>query len=231
MKPLTCAATRRRLEAFHDGELSVADQIAVSAHLEWCDECAAIFAEMRAVGAALRAAAPGRRRGVDGRADGFSRRSSAASKAERDASFVGARPRDVRRHAPGLRGSGAAVAATVCVVVMIGMMRFADRFAAGLAGRVSTYGHAVECETTSEVPDALRVPRALDRALPARQRERRAGRGLHARRDRDPRRARRQSLSAPRQQPRCVRPGRSDRGAARRRVPRSLGDAADRAVR
>ena len=43
MKSLTCAATRRRLDAFHDRELSVPDQIAVSAHLDWCDECAAML--------------------------------------------------------------------------------------------------------------------------------------------------------------------------------------------
>ena len=61
MKPLTCAATRRRLQAFHDRELPFGDQIAVSAHLEWCDRCAAALAELR-VGAARRCrrCAPGR---------------------------------------------------------------------------------------------------------------------------------------------------------------------------
>ena len=37
MKTLSCASTRRRLQAFHDGELPVGEQIAVSAHVEWCD--------------------------------------------------------------------------------------------------------------------------------------------------------------------------------------------------
>ena len=40
MKALTCGATRRRLDAYHDEELSFSEQIAVSSHLEWCDECA-----------------------------------------------------------------------------------------------------------------------------------------------------------------------------------------------
>src|SRR5207244_1589287 len=40
MKTLTCASARRRLQAFHDQELAVADQIAVSSHLGWCDGCA-----------------------------------------------------------------------------------------------------------------------------------------------------------------------------------------------
>ena len=46
MKPLSCASARRRLQAFHDRELAVPDQIAVSAHLEWCDQCAATLAEI-----------------------------------------------------------------------------------------------------------------------------------------------------------------------------------------
>ena len=55
MKALTCAATRRRLDAFHDGELPIADQIAVSAHLDWCDELRG-DARRAAVGAARRCA-------------------------------------------------------------------------------------------------------------------------------------------------------------------------------
>src|SRR5213083_1243929 len=60
MKVLTCAAARRRLHAFHDEELAIDDQIAVSSHLEWCDDCAGSFAELRALGSAMRAALPGR---------------------------------------------------------------------------------------------------------------------------------------------------------------------------
>ena len=63
MKALTCAATRRRLQAFHDGELSVGDQIAVGAHLEWCDECAAALDDLQLLGAvAARGAARAGRR-------------------------------------------------------------------------------------------------------------------------------------------------------------------------
>src|SRR4030095_3827201 len=60
MKPLTCAKTRRRIHAFYDGELSVPEQIAVSSHLEWCDERAAALEDMQNVGAALRSVLPGR---------------------------------------------------------------------------------------------------------------------------------------------------------------------------
>jgi anti-sigma factor RsiW len=53
MKTLTCAAARRSLQAFHDSELPVSQEIAVWAHLEWCDGCAAALAELQLVRAAL----------------------------------------------------------------------------------------------------------------------------------------------------------------------------------
>ena len=54
MTPLDCRAARRRLQAFHDDELSVSDQIAVNAHLERCRECSLSLRDLRALGAALR---------------------------------------------------------------------------------------------------------------------------------------------------------------------------------
>ena len=60
MKVLTCAAARRRLQAYHDEELPVGEQIEVDAHLEWCDDCAAALEELAgaAVGAARGDARP-----------------------------------------------------------------------------------------------------------------------------------------------------------------------------
>jgi hypothetical protein len=55
MKPLSCVATRRRLSAFLDGELTVADQVAVDGHLRRCRPCADELAAMRGVGDVLRA--------------------------------------------------------------------------------------------------------------------------------------------------------------------------------
>ena len=52
-----CVAAKRRLHAFYDRELAVGDEIAVSAHVESCAECAEALAEMRLVGEALRASA------------------------------------------------------------------------------------------------------------------------------------------------------------------------------
>jgi hypothetical protein len=55
MKPLSCVATRRRLSAFLDGELDVADQVTVDGHLRCCRACADELAAMRGVGDMLRA--------------------------------------------------------------------------------------------------------------------------------------------------------------------------------
>jgi hypothetical protein len=126
MKVLTCVATRRRLHAYHDEELSVADQIAVSAHLEWCDRCAELFAELRVLRAALRAAAPGR--SIDSPEMEASLHASVVSRlrAENTQSF-GARVRAMFEDMHFVyAGVGAAAATAVCVIIMLTMMRFAN---------------------------------------------------------------------------------------------------------
>jgi hypothetical protein len=57
MTLLTCAAVRRRLEAFHDRELPIGDLIAVEAHVHDCPPCARELREVQSVGSALRLAA------------------------------------------------------------------------------------------------------------------------------------------------------------------------------
>jgi hypothetical protein len=125
MRPLTCTTARRRLQAFCDGQLSVSEQIAVDAHLDWCTTCAASLAEIRLVGATLRRVAMER--------GWLSRDESAAltatiinrRKAEQDTSL----PARVRRMFDDMRvvysALGASVATVVCVAVLLGMMQFA----------------------------------------------------------------------------------------------------------
>jgi len=123
MKVLTCAATRRRLEAFHDGELPVGDQIAVSSHLEWCDSCASAFGDLQSLREILRTVAPSRMSlspeedvslqvGVISRAQAEQSQSfrSVVRDMFEDMHFVYA-------------GMGAMAAAVVCAVIMLGMMR------------------------------------------------------------------------------------------------------------
>jgi predicted anti-sigma-YlaC factor YlaD len=157
MKAFSCAATRRRLDAFHDRELRVADEIAVSAHLEWCAECAQMSAQIRSVGAALRALAPGRAALLNEDSAAFNVATVTRLKAEHDASFVAR----VRLMFDDLHllyvGVSATVAATVCLMVMMGMMRFAtnsrpDSLAAILNVMATPFG----CDaSTSEIPDAM----------------------------------------------------------------------------
>ena len=57
MTLLTCAAVRRRLQAFYDRELVVGELISIEGHLNDCPPCARDLRELRDVGDALRLAA------------------------------------------------------------------------------------------------------------------------------------------------------------------------------
>jgi putative zinc finger protein len=127
MKPLTCTAVRRRLHGFYDGELAVADQIRVEAHLDWCDTCAATLAEFREVGSALRGLTPGRVALSHEEAGALTAAIVTRRKAEQDASLL-ARIEDIfdDMHLV-YAGFGAAVATAICVVIVLGMIRFATK--------------------------------------------------------------------------------------------------------
>lgn len=55
---LGCETAREMLDAFADGELGVDDQVAVEAHLRWCQTCAARIEDMCAIGSGLRGGSP-----------------------------------------------------------------------------------------------------------------------------------------------------------------------------
>jgi hypothetical protein len=57
MTLLTCAAVRRRLQAFYDRELAVRELISIEAHLHDCPPCARDLHILQNIGQALRAAA------------------------------------------------------------------------------------------------------------------------------------------------------------------------------
>jgi predicted anti-sigma-YlaC factor YlaD len=157
MKSFSCAATRRRLDAFHDRELPIADEIAVSAHLDRCRECAAISADIKAVAAALRTLAPGRTALSNEDAAGFNVAMVTRLQAEHDQSF-GTRLRLMFDDLHLLYvGVGATAAATVCLMVMMGMMRFAtDSRPDSLAAILNVMATPFGCDaSTSEIPDAM----------------------------------------------------------------------------
>jgi hypothetical protein len=51
---LGCQGARDMLEPFVDGELPVSEQVALEAHLRWCDTCRARVEDIRLIGSALR---------------------------------------------------------------------------------------------------------------------------------------------------------------------------------
>ena len=163
MRMLSCAATRRKLDAFHDEELPISDQVSVCAHLDWCDDCASAFAELRFLRTALRAATPGRKT--------LSREEDARLlaavvnrvKAERTVSLA-AQVQDMFEDMHLVyAGIGAAAAAMVCVVIMLGMMRLAAsdrlRSLAAMAGVQSSPGLS---PNPTLVTPAVMVPRVLE---------------------------------------------------------------------
>ena len=51
---LGCQHAREMLEPFVDGELPVSEQVALEAHLRWCETCRARVEDLRLIGSALR---------------------------------------------------------------------------------------------------------------------------------------------------------------------------------
>lgn len=163
MKVLACPATRRLLHAFHDEELPISDQIAVGAHLEWCESCASAFADLRRLREALRALTPGRE--ALSHEEEISLQATVVNriKAERSTSWtVEIREMFEDMHLVYAAG-GAVLAAVVCVVVMFSIMQFAtgqhpDSFAA----MVRLAAPPGSNQNPVKVDGQVRMPRALD---------------------------------------------------------------------
>jgi hypothetical protein len=125
MKVLSCAAARRRLQAYHDDELPVGRQIEVDAHLEWCDSCASALEELRLLRSALRMATPGRVVLTSEERAGFQASVVNRVGAENTMSLsVRLRAMFEDMHFV-YAGMGAAAATVACVTIMLSMMNFA----------------------------------------------------------------------------------------------------------
>lgn len=154
MKTLSCAAARRRVQAFHDQELPVPDQIAVGAHLDGCGACAKSLAELRAIRTALHDMASQRLTLSNEEAGAFAATVVSRCQAEDDASVLSR----VRLMFDDMHlvyaGVGAAAAAMVCVAIMLGMMRFAtSERPDSLAAIVTVLSTPIECESGSDGDD------------------------------------------------------------------------------
>jgi hypothetical protein len=148
MKPLSCTAARRLLQAFHDDELPVAEQIAVRAHVEKCGDCGASLVDLQSLGSAFGALAASRPVPSKEQATAFNAAVISRLKAEDDASLL-ARVRDMFDDVRLVyAGVGAATATVAFVVIMLGMMRFAtSERPDSLAAIVTLVATPLECET------------------------------------------------------------------------------------
>ena len=142
MKPLSCVATRRRLSAFLDGELPVADQVVVDGHLRRCPACADELAAMRGVGDMLRtrAAAAAATRGSD--LDDLETDILSRMAAEREESMSAQVSRAFQDIRLGLAAVCSTCATLVSVLLVVGIFYFAplSERPDSLAGMMQTLG-------------------------------------------------------------------------------------------
>jgi predicted anti-sigma-YlaC factor YlaD len=125
MKVLSCAAARRRLQAYHDDELSVGQQIEVDAHLETCAACTAALEELDDLRSVLRAATPGRVALTAEEHETFHESVLGRVGAEQRMS-VSVRLRSMFEDMHFVYAGLGAVGATVsCIAIMLSMMNFA----------------------------------------------------------------------------------------------------------
>jgi len=154
MKVLTCAAARRRLQAYHDDELTIGEQIEMGAHLEWCDPCVQALADLQMVRSALRAVSPGRASLMHEEAVSLHSSIVTRVRAERTVSWS-ARVRSMFEDMHFVyAGLGAGAATVTCLMIMLSMMRFA------------TSERSPGSNENPVVIDAnILLPRALDQML------------------------------------------------------------------
>jgi anti-sigma factor RsiW len=168
MKALTCSAARRRLQAFYDEELSVSEQIAVSSHLEWCDECAELHADLGRVGATLRASMPGRVAFSSDEETNLQAQVVNRIKAEQTVSLAA----QAREMFEDMRliyaGVGGAAAAMVSVVIVLGiMMQFARVTKPGPLPTPPLEAHAIVLRPAPLPDPRVQMPRPLGAEISA----------------------------------------------------------------
>ena len=136
-----CSAVRRRLSAFHDGELPLDERAAVQEHLRGCVPCAAEAQSLRDIGEAIRVGAA-RMDDVSEDLAGLSAGVTSRIAAERSESLSGRFGRafeDLHVVWAALGATGSAVA---CVAVIVGLFYFGaserpDSLAAMIAAMAS----------------------------------------------------------------------------------------------
>ena len=156
MNRLSCVGVRRRLSAFHDGELPVEEQVAVESHLRACRGCAADAASLESIGDVLRAGASAYAASSAIALSGFQADVLGRLSAERQESVPAQVSRAFEDMRLGFAALGSTVASVVTVLVIVGIFAFGPRSERpdSLAGMLDTLG------PTAGVGNNIGLPRA-----------------------------------------------------------------------
>ncbi len=161
-----CGHARTLLEGLLDGELSMADQLAVESHLRWCDTCALRVADMLVIGASLRQQSATRPLGAneDATLTGLTEGVLARVRVER-AQSVRSRVREMfvdrRLLWPAL---GATSAVLLCVAAAVNVLHMSSSRSPGsLAGMISAIGSpGTEKNPLRPADNGISIPRLGD---------------------------------------------------------------------
>jgi Putative zinc-finger len=160
MKVLTCAATRRRLDALHDGELRLDEQVAVEAHLEWCDPCRSMREDLQLMQSAIRRKS-GRSVLSRDEAAGLQATIVSRMKAEESLSLEAVAREMFQDMHFVYAGLAAVVAVAMCVIVTVGMLRAATMRPAELAALIRGLESPGSNRNPMAMAGRMQMPRAL----------------------------------------------------------------------
>ncbi len=124
MRGMSCHGARRRLSAFHDGELPTREQVAVEAHLRGCQACADEAASYGELGQALRTRSAGLAAWVDGELDGQRAGILGRLNAERAESVPAQFGRAFEDMRLGFAALGSTAASFVSILLVVGIFHF-----------------------------------------------------------------------------------------------------------
>jgi anti-sigma factor RsiW len=160
---MDCPTAQERLDGFVDGELEVADQVALEWHLRWCRVCTARVADAQAIGDEMRRAThEAAIAGEAARAAYVRDAVLTRLRAERDAQWLtrlGHAVRDRRLLWPAL---GATTAVLVCMVAMGAVLRAATlETPDSLAGMIAVLANPGSDANPVRLDGRISAPRAL----------------------------------------------------------------------
>ena len=171
MRARVCGVVRRQLSAYHDGELAVAEQIAVEDHLRECIACRIEADELRSVSFLLHAGAPASMLPAHlSEMEAFPSNVVSRMKAERDESFAGQTQRlfeDLHLLWAALGATGATVA---CLAILFTLFYFgATQRPDSLDAIIGTLASPIGSDRNPLAhtdDNTLRLPSAVDAAFP-----------------------------------------------------------------